>query len=276
MRVTIYQPQYFPILHYFNRILESDTYVVLESAQYTKVLNHFVGGKREKHKSYQSHSPIKMAEGEYFLTVPVKNEPFLPINKASLDYDQNWGKKHLRTIQAGYGRSPKFSKIFSDLEKLLSQKYATLAELNLKTTIWGISKVLEFNVPVEQLTLVEINKSLENNSKVRLDKILLDKETTGSPEGTQKGDDWILNICKSIGATEHVHGETSKVGYMDIDRYKKLGINPITQDWQCQKYVQQFEDKNGFLANLSILDLLFNTDYTQSYNILVSEFVKMD
>ena len=41
MRVTIYQPQYFPRLHYFNRILNADTFVVLDSAQYTKSLVHF-------------------------------------------------------------------------------------------------------------------------------------------------------------------------------------------------------------------------------------------
>ena len=275
MRVTIYQPQYFPRLHYFNRLLDSDTYVVLESAQYTKVLNHFVGGKKEKHKSYQSHSPIKLAGGEYFLSVPTKGESFLPINKTQADYSQKWVENHLKTIKSAYSRAPYFSEVFAELENILSVKYSNLAELNLKTILWGISKILDLNLSISSITLEEINTYLAKNNRVRLKKILLDWQTTDVSEANEKGDDWIIEICKSLGATEHVHGETSKVGYMNMDRYKEIGINPITQDWLGKEYLQEFS-KLGFKPNLSIIDLLFNTDSQEAFKNLIPETVETE
>jgi len=88
MRVCIYQPQYFPRLHYINRILDSDKFIFFDSAQYTKKLVHLNDGGT-KHKSYQSHSPIKTAQGEFLLLVPVKHQSFIPINKTIIDYEKD-------------------------------------------------------------------------------------------------------------------------------------------------------------------------------------------
>lgn len=273
MRVTIYQPQYFPRLHYFNRILDADVFVVLDSAQYTKVLTHFDKG-RKKHKSYQSHAPIKLPGGEYILSVPVKHKWFLPINETQIEYNNGWVPEHLRTIQLAYGRSPNFHQFFPQIEEILSQQYKNLAELNIKTILWGVASVLGIKIPLQDLTIEHINRELDRNQTVRLKKILRDKGTGVQKTESKKGDEWIMAICKSLGATEHYHGETSKAGYMDVEYYKNLGITPITQNWHCKKYTQQFSNKNGFIPNLSIIDLLLNVGEVGAYNALVPESIK--
>ena len=161
MRVCIYQPQYLPRLHYINRILDSDVFIFLDSAQYTKVLVHLTQG-RTKHKSYQSHSPIKTAQGEFLLSVPVKHQSFLPINETTIDYEQDWINKHLTTIQQSYQKAPFFGEIYPQIEKLLMKKYANLAELNIATTLWAIWALLGYDPTPEKLS---------ENKELRIKKI---------------------------------------------------------------------------------------------------------
>ncbi len=269
MLVTIYQPQYFPRLHYFNRILSSDIFVILDSAQYTKNLVHHNGKERKRHTSYQADTPIMWIQGEYQLTVPVKHNGLLAINQTEIDYSSKWPYKHIGTLKSAYGKAPQFDRLFPFVEKILKQQYRSLAELNIKTMLFGIAKLMGVEEDSSTLTIEEINKQLAKDKKIRLKKIMTGSELgVERPEGSQKGTEWTGAICKKLGATEYYHGGTAQAGYMELDYYKNLGITPIVQNWKCNDYLQQFSDKVNFLTNLSILDLLFNTDQKTSRAIL--------
>jgi hypothetical protein len=275
MRVTIYQPQYFPRLHYFNRVIDADSYVILDSAQYIKVMIHLDTGRREKHKSYQSDTPIKLPHGIQFLTVPVKRtvdaSGFLPINQTRIEYTHDWVSKHLRTLHMAYMKAAFYKKIFPQIEELLNVKYKNLADLNIKTTLWGLSNTLGLNIPTNKLTIDLVNKRLKKGKDIRLKKILRDSEAADSKfANTNKANKWIVSICKSIGATTLFHGETSKAGYIDLEYFKKSGIDSAIQSWKCQEYTQQFNYRVNFVPNLSILDLLFNVNQKAAHDILVS------
>lgn len=270
MRVTIYQPQYFPRLHYFNRILNADTYVILSSAQYTKSLVHFDNGKKRQ-KSYQSDAPIKLPSGLHLLTVPVRHDGLSPISKARIDYTHHWVARHLATLRSAYGKTPHFDQVYPQVQELLSKKPAVLADLTIATTLWGISRVVGFNLPLDDLTLEAVNDSLQKQETARLRRIVLDSQTgVERPDGEHKGTEWTAAICKSMGASEYFHGGTAKSGYMELEHYRTLGISPIIQSWQCSEYGQSFTDRLGFLPNLSILDLLFNVDPGSALSVLTS------
>ncbi len=270
MRVSIYQPRYFPQLHYFNRALTSDVFVILDCAQYTKALVHSVNGEKERHKSFQSDTVIKFPEGSHFLTVSVKHDGLLPISQTRLDYSSDWARKHSATISTAYRKSLSYDKIFPQIEKLLKNEYETLGELNVKTFLWGLGCIMGLNLSPEELNVQTINKHLES-SPFRLKKIILGSELgVQRPEGFQKGTEWTVEICKKLGATEYVHGETAQNGYMDEEYYKNNNINLVTQNWNCKEYDQQFSDRVGFSPNLSIIDLLLNVDREKALEIITN------
>lgn len=271
MRVTIYQPRYLPQLHYFNRMFAADTFVLLESAQYTKTLVHLVDNKKERHKSFQSNTVIKFPTGTYCLTVPIKHQGLLPINKTLIDYSSGWHKKHVTTIATVYRKAPFFKSIYPSLQQILSVRYNTLAELNTATITWGVAMLLElptakFPIPIEEINI------LLKKVPTRLKKIIRDIDThIIRPDGLQKGTEWTTAICNTLEADEYMHGETAQTNYMNTDYYNKHGIKLIAQRWHCDPYTQQFVEKAGFVANLSLIDLLCNVDLQTARNILAIE-----
>jgi hypothetical protein len=83
MRVSIYQPAYFPTLHYFNRILDSDIFVLLDTAQFTRSVR------------YTNTMKIKGKCGLVNMTVPIvhtgRREMFVNL---LADDNQRWRQKH--------------------------------------------------------------------------------------------------------------------------------------------------------------------------------------
>lgn len=267
MRIAIYQPRYFPQLHYFNRMFSSDVFVLLESAQFTKSLVHITAGVKERQPSYQSTTPIKSSQGVFLLGIPIKHSGYASITKTEISYDEPWAAKHLVQLKLAYQKSPFFSKLFPQIQELLSAHYENLAVLNKKTIFWGIASLLEYELPVLTMTETQL-QSCFKKMKTRLKQIISDPILNiPRPEGLQKGTEWTTEICKKLQATEYLHGETAQVGYMDLEYYTKHGITPVVQKWQGKKYSQQFV-KQGFLPNLSILDLLFNVSPSEARSIL--------
>lgn len=268
-RVAIYQPRYFPQLHYFNRLLSSDIFVILDSAQYTRSLVHFSEDGRHRYPSYQTDTPIKLPDGEYLLTVPVKHDGRLPINQTGIDYSHRWIHKHLATLRHAYGRADCFEIVFPQIRELLLQPYDSLAQLNTATIIWSLAQLSGFRIT--SLTLEDLNNCLAETDYIRLKKVLTDQQTgVTRPAGEKKGTEWTAAICQALGATEYYHGGTAQTGYMEIDYYQRLGIRPVVQNWRCPEYPQQFSDRIGFKPNLSIVDLLMNVNPKQALPILVS------
>jgi WbqC-like protein len=268
MRVAIYQPRYFPQLHYFHRILDSDTFVFFDSAQFTRsiAIKNSDGKKRET--TYQSETPIKLSTGKFFLTVPVKHEGLLPINKVRIDYTHAWIHRHVGTLTSAFRNAPHFTKTHSQVKKILRNKYQSLSEFNLMTILWGISELLDFNLPVEDISLEKVNQKLSKIKNVKLKKILLASTLdVPRPEGIQKGTEWTTAICVKLKADECYYGKTGALNYMNFDYYLKHGITPIAQDFVCETYPQQFE-KVPFIANLSILDLLYNVSSEKARKVL--------
>jgi hypothetical protein len=269
MRITIYQPQYFPRLHYFNRIFNADVFVVLSSAQYTKGLNQIENGVRKRHKSYQSDTPIRYVNGIYNLTVPTFHSGLLPINKTGIVYTENWPVKHLATIRTYYAKSPYLHNILPSLQELLSRKYESLAELNLVSTLWGIAHCLDIPLTADQLSIEIFNDLLYSVRSLRLNQIIDDSDTgIIRPQGKQKGTEWTTAICQKLGATEYYFGGTAQEAYMDINYYNKFGITPKLQEWKCPEYKQLYEDHIPFIANLSIIDLLCNLKPRDAQDLL--------
>ncbi|HSK91763.1 MAG TPA: WbqC family protein [Euzebyales bacterium] len=261
-RVAVYQPQYFPRLHYLNRALDSDVFVVLDSAQFTRRLKHHGPDGPTVHPSYQAHAPIRLASGHHMLTVPVRHGGTQrSLVQAQVGDRDQWVRPHLRSLHSGYATAPQYPHHRGDLEALLDRDHEGLAALNLPTLLWAVTRLLGVDLPVGELTLDAVNAELAARPEVRLRRIVLASSMAAQrPEGRQQGNAWTAALCAELGADEYLCGGTAAGNYMDKDVFNDRGIQTVIQSWHCERYRQQFADRHDFMPNLSVLDLLLNVD----------------
>lgn len=215
MVVAIHQPHYIPWLGYFYKIAKSDVFVFLDNVQYSK-------------NSYINRNKIKSPQGVVWLTVPVKtkNRFGQPINAVEIDNRTNWAKKHLKALILYYKRAKFFEKYEPFLEKIYTQKWEKLIDINI-TLITYICEQLRIN------TKFEFASNLQVGGKKM---------------------DLVINICKALGADTYLSGLGGKK-YQDEEAFKKAGITLIYSQFVHPVYPQLW---GNFIPNLSILDLLFN------------------
>jgi hypothetical protein len=238
-------------------MLASDVFVIRDDVQFVR--NHkYPDGKRGV--SYQAHTPIKTPEGEHLLQVSVKKGGLLPISETQVSYDQPWVQKLINILKNHYRKSPNAKHLTPELELLLGKQFPTVAELNIASTCWGLSKLLGVEqVTDECFTLDFVNHLLNQNDSCRLQRIVLGTEYFDRSTGqSSNASERIVNLCKEFEADEYLGGGTALQAYVDTELFKNNGIELLIQEWECPTYPQQYDNKTGFIANLSIIDLLMN------------------
>jgi len=265
MRYSGIQPQYFPRLHYFARALNTDTFVLRDEVQF--VLRHkYPDGQIGP--SYQAHCPIRTSAGLYLLNVQIKHEGVLkPINQTRIAYDHSWVLKHLKTIQSNYMKAPYFKEIYPQLEEILAEKYQFVADLNIKTFLWGLSVISGSGIKISKLSAQNFNKFLKKEHSFRLKEIKPASSVKALAKTDLTANEKILAIMKEIGANEDYTGGTAFQAYMDEGLFEKAGVKVTVQDWKCKEYPQLFP-KLPFIANLSIIDLLMNVSPKEALGII--------
>ncbi|HWO07378.1 MAG TPA: WbqC family protein [Candidatus Paceibacterota bacterium] len=271
IRLTGYQPQYFPRLHYFARILDSDIFTISDYLQYVRKHTYpNPDGTTHRGVSYQAHTPIKTAQGAFMLDIPVKKggeQGRQSLNEAEIDYASAWQQKNINSIHHNYHRATNYSAVFPSLSLVMMQRYGSLAECTIESMLWALSMILE--VPCYRPkgpTLAQINDALAQ-SPFRLRRIVRMSETPILPADKEKRDanDWLVETCAYFNADEYYFGGTSAAAYMDFSRFEKAGIALVRQQWTCAPYRQQHGE---FIPNLSIIDLLMNVPVAEAREIL--------
>ena len=267
MRLSDIQPQYFPRLHYFARMLHSDVFVVRDDVQFVR--NHrYPDGRRGV--SYQAHTPIKAPDGAHLLTVAIKKAPAAPIHRTEVSYDQPWARKHINVLKSFYAGAPNQRRLLPEIEAILDRRYRTVAELDIATTCWALGRVLgaELRIPGD-LSVDRINGLLEieRPRRVRLRRLGLGSiDLAGCTASDASAR--IAELCLRSGADEYMAGGTAVEAYLDRARFRDAGIELAVQRWSCPGYPQQFTRGAGHLANLSILDLLMNAPEAEVLSLL--------
>ncbi len=265
IRCSGLQPQYFPRLHYFNRILNADVFIVRDEVQFVRD-HKFPDGHRGP--SFQAHTPIKTNEGTHLLSVPTKHEGLKPINQTTISFDERWPQKHLKTIFYAYQKSASFNTIYPAVEALITAGYKSLADLNVATICWAIATLAGLDKGTE-LTLSEVNKFLSTQTMFRLQRIVLASQSQFyKKQPNASANEKIIGLYTEVGATEDYSGGTAVAAYMDIDLFRRHGLEVVVQNWQCPEYPQQFH-KTGFIPNLSIMDLLMNVPVDKARSIII-------
>jgi len=268
MRYSGIQPQYFPRLHYFARLLDTDVFVLRDDVQYVRK-HKYPNGKNDK--SYQADTPIKASHGRHLLSIPIRDEGYSKLTETHLSEDIDWASDHLMTIQYAYSHSPNFAHLFPEITSILTMKHESLPALTITTFTWGLLHLMDLKITdvSAQCTIEYLAEILMNQKTIRPKLVSRASQSHAvqklkEPSADQK----ILALIKEAGADEDFCGGTAHAAYMDEALYKKHGIRIVVQDWTCQEYPQLFGHQHGFIPNLSIIDLLMNVTPEEARNIL--------
>lgn len=218
MVVSIHQPNYLPWLGYFDKIANSDIFVIFDNVQYPRGKNHF--GNRNK---------IKTNTGDKWLTVSLLGKSELKnFNQIQLNTN-GWEQEHIRLIENFYKKSPYFDKYFDNLKNILQKKYTNLSELNIELLQYFISQL-------------DIDTKIILSSDICSDNI--------------SGDQRILYILEKLNCSSYISGTgPGSLRYIKEDDFKQRNIELIWQHYSHPVYNQQYGE---FIPYMSIIDLLFN------------------
>jgi hypothetical protein len=223
--LSAHQPVYMPWLGLFHKIALADIFCVFDIVQYQR-------------KDFNNRNRIKTSAGPIWLSVPVKSSGRLDSTIADIEIiNDGWHKKHLKSIELNYKKTPYFEQYFHGLKKILDTPYQYLVDLN-------------FDILVYTLDALDIDTKIVKASNYSF--------------GGVKSE-LVLDMCIQLNADTYIFGEQGK-NYADANSFNDKGISLYFQSYNHPIYNQT----NGeFLPYMSVLDLLFN-EGEKSRNILLS------
>lgn len=230
--VAIHQPNFFPWLGFFDKIIRADVFILMDNAQFPKT-----GG------TWTNRVRIAINNQPAWLTLPVQRNysGFRSIFEMEINNTTNWREKLLRTLQANYGRTPCYRQSMALVEEMVNFPSAKLSEFN----TYAIHRLCEvFRIDTKKIIL----------------------GSTLKPAGNAT--DLLINMTKVVGGTAYMCGGGSG-GYQEDQKFYSAGIGLIYQEFRHPAYPQA--NTAEFLPGLSILDALFNLGSEELSRLLTNQ-----
>ena len=226
-KIAILQSNYIPWKGYFDLIQMVDEFVLYDNVQYTK-------------NDWRNRNKIKTPNGTQWLSIPVRGESLTQLIQDTKVVNNNWRKKHWKTLLQNYSKTKNFKSFRDSFEQLyLEHNEEFLSEINLKF-IRRINDILGIKTKISWGS----DFNCEGNKIERL-----------------------IAICEQAGADEYISGPAAK-SYIDSNIFTSAGIKISWMDYSdYPEYNQLFPP---FTHEVSILDLIFNegpnaTNYMKSF-----------
>lgn len=223
MKVAIHQPNYLPWMGYIDKISKVDIMVFLDDVQYSNEGGH-------------NRNLIKTSNGMQFLTVPVEQHLGDKINQVKTKDELPWKKKHLKSIEMNYRRSPYFDEVYPIMETLLNQSYDNIAQMNAF-------------IIMRWCSLFGIEAEFKWASDFPLESVREEK---------------VIDICCLLNADCYLSGNGARAYQID-DHFTDRGIQLFYQEYVPIVYPQLW---GNFVKNLSALDYIMNCGF--SYEVRVN------
>ncbi len=187
---------------------------------------------------FQNRNRVKGPAGAQWLTVPTVHRFPRKINEVEIAGD-GWQSKHWKTIVSCYARAKHFETFCGELEELYLRPWERLSD---------------FNVAAIELLARSFG--------------IVKKWVQASELGAHgRKSELVLNICKTLGASSYYSGRAG-LDYLDKEAFERAGVEIIYQSFNHPVYEQLFMKEQGFIPNLSALDMLFNCGATDALALL--------
>lgn len=214
-KVAVLQSNYIPWKGYFDLINHVDAFVIYDLVQYTK-------------NDWRNRNQIIAGGKPTWLTIPVRQERLDQRIDETRVADPRWAKKHWRTIEQSYSKSPGFAQFGHSIGDSLMgcANESLLSSVNLKM----------INMLCSQM---EIDTKIISSDEFDLPEDRVDR---------------LVHICEELGAKEYVSGPAARI-YLDEGRFHEKGLKVSWYEYDgYPEYAQKSEQYNHFV---SVLDLLF-------------------
>ena len=192
-------------------------------------------------KDWRNRNKIRTNKGWAWITVPTltKRNRFQLINEVKINNSVNWSRKHTASIKIHYGRSRYFNHYYYTLEKIYARSWKFLLDLDV-ALITYLKDKLGIKTPL-----------------IKSSELLV----------AGKREEKIINICKKLGASELYDSHAAST-FLDRSMFKEQNITLEFQNYVHPVYNQQYD---GFVSNLSTIDLIFNHG-PDSLSIILNKF----
>ena len=230
MILTIHQPEHMPWLGFFNKAINSDIFVLLDTVQFEK--DYFQNRNRIISKKTKNEMQ--------WITVPVRKGKHTDlINEKIVCFDKKNKNRYLNQIHMMYSKHPFYKKTIQEIRNIINDNEVYLSKINTRL-------IKHF------FNLLKIDTKLVLASDLNLKK---------SPPGG------IVNyhISKALNANFYLSGKSGKE-YLDEKVFIEDDIKVLYQNFNHPEYIQK--NKKQFIPNLSILDLIFNYESEDALNII--------
>ncbi len=202
MIIAIHQPNYLPYLGFFNKMEQSDIFVIYDDAQFNK-------------EDFQHRNKIRIYHGWKYLTVPVEKKriPIIDvrIRNEFMIKGTTWQEAHLKEIRDNYKNTPYYASYEDHLEAIYTDKYDKLIDLNM-----GIINFLKnaFNIKT---------------------KIVFASKLGFTSTSTER----LVDITEALGGDVYLSGPAGR-DYLNVSLFEGRGINVKFQDFKHPAYRQRY------------------------------------
>lgn len=203
MIISVHQPNYLPYLGFFDKMKQSDIFVVYDDAQFNK-------------EDFQHRNKIRIFHGWKWLTIPVEKRPLsikeIKIKNEVMKKNITWSQSHLKDINDNYKDAPFYPLYKDKIEGIYIKNYETLIDLNME--------IINF-----LMSAFHIKR-----------KIILSSELNLFSKSTQR----LVDIVESLGGDTYLSGPMGR-NYLDISLFDKKSIKLQFQNFEHPIYKQCYE-----------------------------------
>lgn len=217
--VAIHQPNFFPWLGYFDKIVRSDSFVFLDDVQIQKT-----GG------GWSNRVRMLIAGVPKWVTAPLDRNYHggRKICETRFVANATWRTSILRMIQVHYKNAPYYGYGCELIEPLLMNPEENLAAYNANTVL-----------------------RIADELGIPRSKFLWSSKLDHSGQSSEL----LVSIVKNIGGNAYMCGGGAE-GYQEQTIFDAASINLIKQNYKVTDYPQQ--GCSVFVPGLSIIDALMN------------------
>ncbi len=200
MIVGIHQPNFFPWLGFFDKMVHCDVFIILDDVQFIK-------------RGYQNRVQLKYPTGSNWFTLPVitKGRWKQVTCEVEIDTACRWRRSHMQTFDALYGKAAYYADVKGALSSLYEMPTTKLAEFNIPAIRW-LTDTLGIKTRIVRSSEFGIS-----SSSSRL----------------------LLELVKAVGGTIYLSGPTGRK-YLDEKLFLGGGVQLQYHNFTSVTYPQRF------------------------------------
>ena len=188
MRVGIHQPNFMPWFGYFNKIYNSDTFILLDSVKCSK-------------NSFFNRNKFKSGKSNFWLTIPLPKSSYSKTINSVTSSDSAWIQKHIKYFKNSHSKTTEKKFLDSIIE--IYQSRAGEENINISN----------FNIDLISLVVsfLDIEVNILRSSDLEI-------------SNTLKKQDLVIDILKKTSATVYISGTGAKK-FQESKDFDNIGID---------------------------------------------------